>query len=70
MITTLQASITLSDWQMATMDPQEIDDYIHEELARQLVNGILNEDLIQVSTDRDLSINTLTARTRLKIIQE
>lgn len=69
MITALQASTTI-DLQMMKMNPQEIENYIRQDLARQLADTILNEDLIQIYTDRDLSTNTLTARTQLKIIQE
>lgn len=68
--TTLKAATTLSDWQWMEMSPQEIEDHIRQELAQQLVKAILNEDLIQIYTNRDLSTNTLTARTQLKIIQE
>ena len=71
MITTLlQASTTLSDWQWMEMSPQEIEDHIRQDLAQQLVKAIINEDLIQIYTNRDLSTNTLTARTLLKIVQE
>ena len=69
MITALQASTTI-DLQMMKMNPQEIENYIRQDLARQLADTILNEDLIQIYTDKDLSTNTLTARTQLKIIQE
>ncbi len=69
MITALQASTTI-DLQMMKMSPQEIENYIRQDLARQLADTILNEDLIQIYTDKDLSTNTLTARTQLKIIQE
>ena len=69
MITALQASTTI-DLQMMKMSQQEIENYIRQDLARQLADTILNEDLIQIYTDKDLSTNTLTARTQLKIIQE
>lgn len=68
--TTLHASTILSDWQWRKMDPQEIDRYVRQDLAQQLVDFIINEDLIKIYTDRDLSTNTLTMRTQLKIIQE
>lgn len=70
MTTVLQAATTLSDWQWMEMSPQEIEDHIRQELAQQLVKAIINEDLIQIYTNRDLSTNTLTARTLLQIVQE
>ena len=68
--TILHASTSLSDWQWHKMDPQEIDRYVRQDLAQQLVDAIIDEDLIKIDMDRDLSTNTLTMRTRLKIIQE
>ncbi len=68
--TVLQASTTLSDWQYMKMDPQEIDDYVRRDLAQQLVDTILNEDLIQIHINKDLLTKTFTAQARLKIIQE
>jgi len=69
MMTLLQASTTI-DLQMMKMNPQEIENYIRQDLARQLADTILNEDLIQIYTDKDLSTNTLTARAWLKVVQE
>jgi len=69
MMTLLQASTTI-DLQMMKMSPQEIENYIRQDLARQLADTILNEDLIQIYTDKDLSTNTLTARAWLKVVQE
>jgi len=68
-MTLLQASTTI-DLQMMKMSPQEIENYIRQDLARQLADTILNEDLIQIYTDKDLSTNTLTARAWLKVVQE
>ena len=68
--TTLHASTILSDWQWHKMSPQEIDSYVRQDLAQQLVDFIINEDLIKIDMDRDLSTNTLTMRTQLKIIQD
>lgn len=68
--TTLRASTVISDRQWHKMSPQEIDDYVHQELTRQLVDAIIKEDLIKIYIDRDLSTNTITMRTQLKIIQE
>ena len=68
--TTLHASTIISDWQWRKMSPQEIDNYVRQELARQLIDAIINEDLIKIYIDRDLSTNTITMRTQLKIIQE
>jgi len=68
-MTLLQASTTI-DLQMMKMNPQEIENYIRQDLARQLADTILNEDLIQIYTDKDLSTNTLTARAWLKVVQE
>ena len=68
--TTLHASTTLSDWLWRKMDPQEIERYVRQDLAQQLVDTIINEDLIKVDMERDLSANTMTMRTQLKIIQE
>lgn len=69
-ITTLHASTVISDFQWHKMSPQEIDNYVHQELAQQLVDAIINEDLIEIHIDRDLYTNTVTMRTQLKIIQE
>lgn len=69
-ITVLRAATILSDWQWQKMEPQEIEDYVRRELAQQLVDFIINEDLIKIHTDRDLSTNTLNMQTQLKIIQE
>lgn len=69
MMTLLQASTTI-DLQMMKMNPQEIENYIRQDLAQQFVDTILNEDLIQIHTDKDLSTNTLTARAWLKVVQE
>ena len=69
MMTLLQASTTI-DLQMMKMSPQEIENYIRQDLARQFADTILNEDLIQIYTDKDLSTNTLTARAWLKVVQE
>jgi len=68
--TTLKASTILSASQWQRMELQEIEDYIRQDLARQLVDTILNEDLIQIYTDRDLSTDTVIAQTQFKIIQE
>jgi len=68
-MTLLQASTTI-DLQIMKMSPQEIENYIRQDLARQLADTILNEDLIQIYTDKDLSTNTLTARAWLKVVQE
>ena len=69
--TTLHASTVISDRQWHKMSPQEIEDYVRQELAQQLVDAIINEDLIKIYTDReDFSTNTVTTRTQLKIIQE
>lgn len=68
--TTLHASTILSDWLWRKMDPQEIERYVRQDLAQQLVDTIINEDLIKVDMERDLSANTMTMRTQLKIIQE
>ena len=68
--TTLHAFTSLSDWQWHKMDPQDLENYIRQDLAQQLVDFIINEDLIKVHMDRDLSTNTVTMRTQLKIIQE
>ena len=70
MITTLKAATTISDLQWLEMNPQAIDDYVRRDLARKLVDAIIDEDLIEIYTDRDLSTSTLTMRTQLKIIQE
>ena len=69
MITVLQAATTI-DLQFIKMSPQEIENYIRQGLARQLADAILNEDLIKIYTDKDLSTNTLTARAWLKVVQE
>ena len=68
--TTLHASTVISNYQWYRMSPQEIDNYVRQELAQQLVDAIINEDLIKISMVRDLSMNTITMRTQLKIIQE
>ena len=68
-MTLLQASTTI-DLHMMKMSPQEIENYIRQDLARQFADTILNEDLIQIYTDKDLSTNTLTARAWLKVVQE
>jgi len=68
--TTLHAFTSLSDWQWHKMDPQEIDMYVRQDLAQQLVDFIMDEDLIKIDMDRDLSTNTITMQTQLKIIQE
>jgi len=68
--TVLKAATILSDWQWRKMDPQDLENYIRQDLAQQLVDFIINEDLIKVHMDRDLSTNTVTMRTQLKIIQE
>lgn len=68
-MTLLQASTTI-DLQMMKMSPQEIENYIRQDLARQFADTILNEDLIKIYTDKDLSTNTLTARAWLKVVQE
>lgn len=70
MTTTLSAAITLQDWQQYLLGPEGVERQIRAELARQFVDAILNEDLIQIHTDRDISTNTLIARAQLKIIQE
>lgn len=67
---TLRAATIISNWQLHKMDPQEIDDYVRRDLALKLADAIIDEDLIKIYTDRDLSTNTLTMRTQLKIIQE
>ena len=67
---TLRAATIISDWQWQKMEPQEIEDYVRRDLAQKLVDAILDEDLIKIYTDRDLSTNTTTMRTQLKIIQE
>ena len=69
-ITVLRAATIISDWQWQKMEPQEIEDYVRQDLAQKLVDAILDEDLIKIHTDRDLSTNTTTMRTQLKIIQE
>lgn len=69
-ITTLRAGTIISDWQWRKMDPQEIENYVRQDLAQQLVDSIISEDLIKIDTDRDLSTNTLIMQTQLKIIQE
>lgn len=69
MMTLLQASTTI-DLHMMKMSPQEIENYIRQDLARQFADTILNEDLIKIYTDKDLSTNTLTARAWLKVVQE
>ena len=69
MMTLLQASTTI-DLQMMKISPQEIENYIRQDLARQFADTILNEDLIKIYTDKDLSTNTLTARAWLKVVQE
>lgn len=66
--TTLHASTIISDWQWRKMNPEDLEDYVRQDLAQQLVDFIINEDLIKVHMDRDLS--TITMRTQLKIIQE
>lgn len=66
--TTLHASTIISDWQWRKMNPEDLEDYVRQDLAQQLVDLIINEDLIKVHMDRDLS--TITMRTQLKIIQE
>ena len=68
--TTLHASTIISDWQWRKMNPEDLEDYVRQDLAQQLVDFIINEDLIKVHMDRDLSTNTITMRTQLKIIQE
>lgn len=68
--TTLHASLTLSDWLWRKMDPQEIDRCVRQDLAQKLVDAIIDEDLIKIDMNRDLSTNTITMRTQLKIIQE
>lgn len=68
-IVTLKAAITIN-LQMTKMSPQEIENYIRQNLARQLADAIINEDLIQIYTNKDLSTNTLTARTLFKVVQE
>lgn len=68
--TTLHASTNLSDWLWRKMDPQEIERYVRQDLAQKLVDAIIDEDLIKIDTDRDLSTNTVTMQTRLTIIQE
>lgn len=69
-ITVLRAATIISDWQWQKMEPQEIENYVRQDLAQKLVDAILDEDLIKIYTDRDLSTNTTTMRTQLKIIQE
>lgn len=66
----LQASTILRDWQLREMGPQEVENYIRSELAQKLADTILNEDLIQIYTNKDVSTATLTAQAKLKIIQE
>lgn len=51
-ITTLHASTVISDFQWHKMSPQEIEDYVRQELAQQLVDAIINEDLIKIYTER------------------
>ena len=70
MITKLEATTLLDNWQCHDLDPAEIDAYIRKELARKLADTIINEDLIPIYTNRDMSTGTLTARVQLKIIQE
>ena len=69
-ITTLKAATTLSDWQSLKMNPEVAEDYIRQDLAQQLVDAILDEDLILIHTNKNLSTNTLTVQAQLKIIQE
>jgi hypothetical protein len=68
--TTLHASTVINDFQWHKMSPQELDNYVRQELTQQLVDAIINEDLIKISMVKDLSMNTITMRTQLKIIQE
>lgn len=69
-ITTLRAATVMNDYLWRKMDPQEIDRYVRQDLAQQLVDAIIDEDLIKIDTDKDLSTNTFTMRTQLHIIQE
>ena len=69
-ITTLKAAITLDSSQWCKMDIQEIDTYVRQNLARQLADAIINEDLIEIQTNIDPPTYTVTMQTQLKIIQE
>ena len=69
-ITTLRAATTISNWELRKMNPQEIDTYARQNLAHQLADAIINEDLIKINTDIDFSTFACTIQTQLKIIQE
>lgn len=70
MITALEATTFVDDWQCHELDPAEIEMHIRKELAQKLADTIINEDLIPIYTNRDMSTGILTARVQLKIIQE
>lgn len=70
MITKLNVATVMRDWQCRILGPEGVDRQIRKELAQKFVELIIDEDLIQIDTEKDLYTNALTARAQLKIIQE
>lgn len=70
MTTKLNVATVIRDWQCRILGPEGVDRQIRKELAQKLAEAIIDEDLIQIDTEKDLYTNALTARAQLKIIQE
>ena len=70
MIIKLNVARLIRDWQCRILGPEGVDLQIRKELAQKLAKAIIDEDLIQIDTEKDPFTNALTARAQLKIIQE
>ena len=51
-------------------DPSGVDMYIKQELARKLAEKMIEEDLITIETDSDISTLDYKVRAKVKLIQE
>lgn len=72
-VITLGAELTLSRDKIDNSSPDVADEMIRMDLARQLINKILSEDLITIEhnvNDMDPLHQSITFRTKLKILQE
>ena len=65
----LSAAYTVDTW-LVKDDPASAENYAREELARKIAKQLIEEDLIQIQSDKDIEHMTTTFRARVKVIQE
>lgn len=68
-IVDLVAEQTVDTWQLSN-DPAGIENYVREELAKKIAKQLIEEDLIQIQSDKSAPQWSTIFRAKVKVVQE